>query len=117
MPRIAKIFGRTDDMLIVRGINVFPSQIESVLLSVEGAEPHYLIVVDRERGLDRLEIQVEVSQQLFTDEVKGLETLRDKISDEIENVLGVKAAVKLVEPQTIERSMGKAKRVIDNRRI
>ena len=117
MPRISKIFGRTDDMLIIRGINVFPSQIESVLLSVEGAEPHYLIVVDRERGLDRLEIQVEVSQELFTDEVKGLEALRDKISEEMENVLGIKAIVKLVEPQTIERSMGKAKRVIDNRKI
>jgi len=117
MPRISKIFGRTDDMLIIRGINVFPSQIESVLLSVEGAEPHYLIVVDRERGLDKLELQVEVSQKVFTDEVKGLEALRDKITDEIESVLGLKVDVKLVEPQTIERSMGKAKRVIDKRRI
>jgi len=117
MPRIKKIFGRTDDMLIIRGINVFPSQIESVLLSVEGAQPHYLIVVDRERGLDRLELQVEVSQELFTDEVKGLEALRDKIAREIESVLGLRVSVKLVEPQTIERSMGKAKRVIDKRRI
>jgi phenylacetate-CoA ligase len=117
MPRIAKIFGRTDDMLIIRGINVFPSQIESVLLSVEGAEPHYLIVVERERGLDKVELQVEVSQHAFTDEVKGLESLRDKITEEIESVLGLKVHVKLVEPQKIERSMGKAKRVIDNRRI
>ncbi len=117
MPRINKILGRTDDMLIIRGINVFPSQIESVLLGVEGAQPHYLIVVDRERGLDRLELQVEVSQELFTDEVKGLEALREKITDEIESVLGLTVNVKLVEPQTIERSMGKAKRVIDKRRI
>ena len=117
MPRIRKILGRTDDMLIIRGINVFPSQIESVLLTVEGAEPNYLIVVYRERGLDRLELQVEVNQKLFTDEIKGLEALRDKITEEIESVLGVKVAVKLVEPRTIERSMGKAKRVIDNRRI
>ncbi len=117
MPRIQKIFGRTDDMLIIRGINVFPSQIESVLLTVEGAEPNYLIVVDRERGLDKLEVQVEVNEKLFTDEIKGLEALRDKIVEEIESVLGVKVSVKLVEPRTIERSMGKAKRVIDNRRI
>ncbi|NQT81494.1 phenylacetate--CoA ligase, partial [bacterium] len=117
MPRMGKILGRTDDMLIIRGINVFPSQIESVLLSVEGAEPHYLIVVERERGLDKLELQVEVSQELFTDEVRGLEALREKITSEIESVLGVKVSVKLVEPQTIERSMGKAKRVIDKRRI
>jgi len=117
MPRMGKILGRTDDMLIIRGINVFPSQIESVLLSVEGAQPHYLIVVERERGLDKLELQVEVSQELFTDEVRGLEALREKITDEIESVLGVKVSVKLVEPQTIERSMGKAKRVIDKRRI
>ncbi len=117
MPRINKILGRTDDMLIIRGINVFPSQIESVLLTVEGAEPHYLIVVERERGLDKLELQVEVSQKVFTDEVKGLEALREKITDEIENVLGISVHVKLVEPQTIERSMGKAKRVIDKRRI
>lgn len=117
MPRISKIFGRTDDMLIIRGINVFPSQIEGVLLSVEGAEPHYMIVVDRERGLDRLELQVEVNQKLFTDEVKGLEALREKIAHEIESVLGLRVIVRLVEPQTIERSMGKAKRVIDKRRI
>jgi len=117
MPRISKIFGRTDDMLIIRGINVFPSQIESVLLSVEGAEPHYLIVIERQRGLDKLELQVEVSQDAFTDEVKGLEALRDKITEEIESILGLKVNVKLVEPQTIERSMGKAKRVIDKRRI
>jgi phenylacetate-CoA ligase len=116
-PRIAKLFGRTDDMLIVRGINVFPSQIESALLRVEGAEPHYLIVLERERGLDKLELQVEVSQNVFTDEVKGLEALREKIVDEIENILGLKVSVKLVEPQTIERSMGKAKRVVDKRRI
>ncbi len=117
MPRISKIFGRSDDMLIIRGINVFPSQIEGVLLSVEGAEPHYMIVVERERGLDKLELQVEVSQKLFTDEVRGLEALRQKITEEIESVLGLKVNVKLVEPQTIERSMGKAKRVIDKRRI
>ena len=115
LPRISKILGRTDDMLIIRGINVFPSQIESVLLDVEGAEPHYQLVVDRVKGLDTLEVQVEVGEHIFSDEIKQLQALKTKIKDEIESVLALVVEVKLVEPKTIERSMGKAKRVIDNR--
>jgi len=117
LPRISKIKGRTDDMLIIRGINVFPSQIESVLLQVEGTEPHYLLVVDRVKGLDTLEVQVEVRPEVFSDEVRGLQELTDRIKREIYGVLGIVVEVKLVEPRTIERSQGKAKRVIDKRKI
>jgi phenylacetate-CoA ligase len=117
LPRISKIKGRTDDMLIIRGINVFPSQIESVLLQIEETEPHYLIVVDRVASLDQLEIQVEVNEKVFSDEIKKLEELEKKIKKEIESVLGIQVSVRLVEPKTIERSQGKAKRVIDKRKF
>ncbi|HAH86116.1 MAG TPA: phenylacetate--CoA ligase [Armatimonadetes bacterium] len=113
--RMGRITGRTDDMLIIRGVNVFPSQIESVLLEMDGTEPHYLIVVDKLNGMDVLEVWVEVSPKVFTDEIKGLEALEKKIRHEIHNVLGLTVSVKLVEPKTIERSEGKAKRVIDKR--
>ncbi|MDH7569944.1 MAG: phenylacetate--CoA ligase, partial [Armatimonadota bacterium] len=113
--RMGRITGRTDDMLIIRGVNVFPSQIESVLLEIEETEPHYLIVVDRVDSLDCLEVWVEVSEHLFSDEIKGLETLERKIRHEIESTLGITVTVRLVEPKTIERSEGKAKRVIDKR--
>ncbi|MCX6349261.1 MAG: phenylacetate--CoA ligase, partial [Candidatus Aureabacteria bacterium] len=116
-PRISKIKGRTDDMLIIRGINVFPSQIESVLLKVEETQPHYLLVVDRVKGLDTLEIQVEVGQEVFSDEVRRMQDVREKIKREIQGVLGIVVEVKLVEPKTIERSQGKAKRVIDKRKM
>ncbi|PIE33503.1 phenylacetate--CoA ligase [candidate division KSB3 bacterium] len=116
-PRISKVKGRTDDMLIIRGVNVFPSQIESVLLNIEEAEPHYLLVVDRIGSLDQLEVQVEVSEKIFTDEIKGLETLKKKIQREIESTLNIVVKVKLVEPRAIERSMGKSVRVIDNREL
>ena len=115
--RMARVSGRTDDMLIIRGVNVFPSQIESVLLEVEGTEPHYMLVVDRKGHLDILEVQVEVDDKHFTDEVKGLEALQDKIKREIESVLQISVDVKLVEPKTIQRSEGKAKRVIDRRKL
>jgi len=114
-PRISRILGRTDDMLIIRGINVFPSQIEDVLLRVEEAEPHYHLLVDRIRGLDTLEVQVEVSELVFSDEVRRLQELKNRIKREIEGVLNLVVSVKLVEPRTIERSMGKAKRVTDLR--
>ncbi len=113
--RMERLKGRTDDMLIIRGINVFPSQIESVLLGIKEAEPHYQIVLTRERHLDEMEIQVEVSPDVFTDQIGGLQAIEDKIRHEIESVLGLRCAVKLVEPKTIERSVGKAKRVIDLR--
>ncbi len=114
-PRISKIKGRTDDMIIIRGVNVFPSQIESVLLEIEEAEPHYLLVVDRVGSLDQLEVQVEVDEQIFSDEVKVLENLRKKIQREIESTLNIVVSVKLVEPRSIERSIGKSVRVIDKR--
>jgi phenylacetate-CoA ligase len=116
-PRISKIRGRTDDMLIIRGVNVFPSQIESVLLEVEGAKPHYLLVVDRKGSLDQLQVQVEVDEAVFSDEIKVLEDLERRIHREMESVLGLSVGVRLVEPRSIERSMGKAKRVIDKRQL
>jgi phenylacetate-CoA ligase len=114
-PRMSKVKGRTDDMLIIRGVNVFPSQIETILLEIEEAKPHYLLIVDRVGSLDQLEIQVEVDEQIFSDEIKRLEALEKKIQKEIESTLGLVVKVKLVEPRTIERSMGKAVRVIDKR--
>ena len=116
--RMAKISGRTDDMIIVRGVNVFPSQIESVLLQVEGVQPHYLIVVDRESGaMDTLEIRVEVSEEIFSDKLGALADLQRGLEREIGEMLAISARVKLVEPHSIERSMGKAKRVIDKRDV
>jgi phenylacetate-CoA ligase len=117
MPRISRIKGRTDDMLIIRGINVFPSQIEAVLLGIEETLPHYQIVVTREEALDQIEVQVEVSEKFFSDEIRGLETLEKKIRKEIESVLAIAVKVKLVEPRTITRSEGKAKRVVDMRKM
>ncbi|MDZ7370441.1 MAG: phenylacetate--CoA ligase, partial [candidate division KSB1 bacterium] len=117
MPRISRIKGRTDDMLIIRGINVFPSQIESVLLSMEETEPHYQLVVTREGALDSLEVQVEVNEKFFSDEIRALEALTKRIKEEIESVLSISVNVKLVEPKTLARSEGKAKRVIDLRNI
>jgi len=115
--RMERISGRTDDMLIIRGVNVFPSQIESVLMEVEGVEPHYQLIVSREGTLDILEIQVEVNESIFTDEIKGLERLAKRVEDDIKDLLGVSCQVRLVEPKTIQRSEGKAKRVIDKRKI
>ncbi|MBN2775042.1 MAG: phenylacetate--CoA ligase [Prolixibacteraceae bacterium] len=115
--RMEKCLGRSDDMLIIRGVNVFPSQIESVLLEMSETEPHYLLVVEREGNLDTLNLMVEVQEQFFSDEIKQLQLLRKKITDNIQSTLGISVQVKLVEPKTIERTSGKAKRVIDNRKI
>ncbi|MFA6283614.1 MAG: phenylacetate--CoA ligase [Desulfurivibrionaceae bacterium] len=115
--RMPKVTGRTDDMLIIRGVNVFPSQIEEVIMGVEGVEPHYQIVVEREGSLDKIEVQVEVSEAIFSDEIKPLETLSKKLQTEIKDLLGISCTIKLVEPKTIQRSEGKAKRVIDNRKL
>jgi phenylacetate-CoA ligase len=115
--RMEKVTGRTDDMLIIRGVNVFPSQVEHVLMGVEGVEPHYQIVVEREGNLDTMTVQVEVSEGLFSDEIRVLENLTRKIQREVKSLLGVTCKVKLVEPKTIQRSEGKAQRVIDNRKI
>lgn len=115
--RMSKVTGRTDDMLIIRGVNVFPSQIESVLLELGETAPHYKLIVDRVDNLDTMEIWVEMTQAMFSDEVKHIEDLERKIKKEVENTLGLSAKVKLVEPKTIERSEGKAKRVIDKRKL
>ena len=113
--RIERLSGRSDDMLIIRGVNVFPSQIESVLFAVDGVEPHYQLIVERDGTLDTLEVQVEVNEQTFSDEIKVLQGLSNKIKKDIKDMLGVTCKVRLVEPKTITRSEGKAKRVIDNR--
>jgi phenylacetate-CoA ligase len=115
--RMVKCKGRSDDMLIIRGVNVFPSQIETVLLNMSEVEPHYLIIVDREGTLDMMSVMVEVQEQFFSDEIKKLQELRMKITRNLESVLGISVNVKLVEPKTIERTAGKAQRVIDNRKI
>jgi phenylacetate-CoA ligase len=113
--RIARMSGRSDDMLIIRGVNVFPSQIESILMKIEGVEPHYMLIVDRKDNLDSLEVQVEVDERIFSDEIKQLQVLAQTIEKEIKDLLGVSCKVRLVEPKTIMRSEGKAKRVLDKR--
>jgi len=116
--KMNRLFGRTDDMLIIRGVNVFPSQIEHALIEIEGTDPHYLIVVDRgPTHLDEVELQVEVKREFFSDETRGLEVLRNRIESIMKSKLGIALKVKLVEPKTIERSVGKAKRVIDKRKL
>ncbi|MBS1875009.1 MAG: phenylacetate--CoA ligase [Acidobacteria bacterium] len=113
--RMRRIGRRSDDMLIIRGVNVFPSQVEAALLEVEGTLPHYQIILTRRHGLDQMEVQVEVTAESFSDKIGALEQLNDKIADAIEHVLGIRVLVTLVEPHTIQRSEGKAKRVIDKR--
>ncbi|HWR41894.1 phenylacetate--CoA ligase [Sporomusa sp.] len=115
--RMSKVLGRSDDMLIIRGVNVFPSQVESVLLGIGETSPHYQLIVDRKDNLDHLTVLVEVTEEMFSDEVRGLEELEGRIKAELASVLNVAAAVRLVGPKTIERSEGKAKRVIDKRKL
>jgi phenylacetate-CoA ligase len=115
--RMKRVRGRSDDMLIIRGVNVFPSQIETVLMQIEGISPHYQIIVDRVAGLDMLEVQVEVSDEMFSDRIQGLEEWQEVIQVEIESYLGIGVQVSLMEPRSIARSEGKAVRVIDNREI
>lgn len=115
--RMNRVSGRSDDMLIIRGVNVFPSQIESVLMEIQGVEPHYQLIVDREGNLDMLTVLVEVGESAFSDKVKTLQDLEKVITKNIKEYLGISAKVKLVEPKTIARSEGKAVRVIDNRKL
>jgi phenylacetate-CoA ligase len=115
--RMMKTMGRSDDMLIIKGVNVFPSQIEEVLMNVEGCEPHYQLVIERKGALDVLEVQIEVTEQIFFDEMKMQRAFLEKIEHKIESVIGVGATVKLVEPQSIPRHEGKAARIIDKRRL
>ncbi len=115
--RISRFKGRVDDMLIIRGVNVFPSQVEAALVEVEEVSPHYMMIVDRVNNLDTLEIQVELKNEYVTDEIRGLESLTKKISHVITQALGLSAKIKIVEPQTLVRSQGKAVHVIDNRKL
>jgi phenylacetate-CoA ligase len=114
--RMGRIQGRSDDMLIIRGVNVFPSQIESVLMGRKNVAPHYVLIVDRKDRMDTLEIQVEISEAVFSDEVKDLQHAERQIEKDIKDLLGVSCKVRLVEPKSIKRSEGKAQRVIDNRK-
>jgi phenylacetate-CoA ligase len=115
--RMERVSGRSDDMIIVRGVNVFPSQIESVIMEIKGLEPQYQLIVDREGSLDTLEIRVEVSEKVFSDEIRELQNLERRIAKDIKDYLGVTAKVKLVEPKTLQRFEGKAQRVVDKRNI
>ena len=115
--RIRRIGRRSDDMLIIRGVNVFPSQVETALLRVEGTLPHYQIVLTRDKGLDQMEVKVEVTPELFSDEIRALEALQHKLEASIENILGLRVKVTLAEPRTLARSEGKAKRVTDLRNV
>jgi len=113
--RMHRVLGRTDDMLIIRGVNVFPSQIEEVILRVDGVEPHYQLIVERRDQLDELEVQVEMNEKMFSDEIKGLEKVERKIESDLYAGLNIHTRVKLVEPKSIARSEGKARRIIDKR--
>lgn len=115
--RISRFKGRSDDMLIIRGVNVFPSQVEAALVDVKEVTPHYMMIVDRVGNLDSLEIQVEVDVNYYTDEIKGIEALTKKITHVIQQALGISAKIKLVGPGTLQRSQGKAVHVIDNRKL
>ncbi len=115
--RIERIKGRSDDMLIIRGVNIFPSQIESLLMETEGVEPHYQIIVDRVNNLDTMEVKVEVSEKMFSDEIKHLQKLKERIEKDIKDLYGITVKVTLAEPKTLQRFEGKAKRVIDKRNI
>ena len=115
--RIRRISRRSDDMFIIRGVNVFPSQIETALMSIEGTVPHYQIVLTREQGLDKIEVRVEVTEELFSDKVRAMEGVQQKIGHAIFNIIGIHAQITLVEPRSIPRSEGKAKRVLDQRKM
>jgi phenylacetate-CoA ligase len=115
--RMRKVRKRTDDMLIIRGVNVFPSQIEDVLMQVEGIEPHYLIVVDRQGAMDDLEVRIEVAEAIFPDTMAEMVAFQKRVADRLHSVLGLHAKIRLVEPGTIERTAGKSKHVIDNRTV
>ncbi|MBO4421564.1 MAG: phenylacetate--CoA ligase [Lachnospiraceae bacterium] len=115
--RLSRFVGRSDDMLIIRGVNVFPSQVEAALLEMGEVSPNYLMIVDRVNNLDTLEVLVEVDEKFFSDEIKELENLTKKITHVLQQALLIQPKVKLVEPKTLERSEGKAKRVIDNRKL
>ena len=115
--RIRRITRRSDDMFIIRGINVFPSQVEAALLAVEGTAPHYQIILTRNKGLDEMEVQVEVRPEFFSDKIREMESLQAQLSASVERIVGLRCKISLVEPRSVARSEGKAKRVIDNREL
>ncbi|HEX2972418.1 MAG TPA: phenylacetate--CoA ligase, partial [Tepidisphaeraceae bacterium] len=115
--RMSRVVGRSDDMLIIRGVNVFPSQIEEALLRVEGTAPHYVIEVDRPGTMDDVVVRVEMRPQDFSDKMRQMQELRERIDREIHAITGIRVNVELVDPQTLERSAGKAVRVIDHRKL
>jgi len=115
--RISRFKGRVDDMLIIRGVNVFPSQIEAALIEVDEVTPHYMMIVDRVNNMDTLEVQVEIDQKYYTDEIRAIEALTKKITHILQQALGISAKVKIVEPQTLVRSEGKAVHVVDKRKL
>ncbi len=117
LARMSRITGRTDDMLIIRGVNVFPSQIETVLVGTQGVAPHYMLIVDRVNDSDTLEVQVEMTEDMFSDTVSHIEAVHKHIADQIKSVVGISAKVTLVAPKSVPRSEGKAKRVIDKRKL
>ena len=117
LARMSRITGRTDDMLVIRGVNVFPSQIETVLVGTHGVAPHYMLIVDRVNSSDTLEVQVELTEDMFGDTVGHVENVRKHITDQIKSVVGISTKVSLVPPKSIPRSEGKAKRVIDKRKL
>lgn len=115
--RMDRILGRSDDMLIIRGVNVFPTQIESVMLEMPEFEPHYQLIVDRVNNTDTMELQVEVRPEFYSDEIKKMMDMKKRLTARLQSVLGLSVDVKLVEPRSIERSTGKAKRVVDKRKF
>ena len=115
--RMEKIMGRSDDMLIIRGVNVFPSQVEAVLCEVEEFEPHFFITVDRVNNTDTFDIEVEVKEQYYTDEISGMVKLQKKLAARLQSVIGLQPNIILAEPRSMERSQGKAKRALDKRKL
>ena len=111
-----KVLGRSDDIIIIKGVNIFPSQVESILMEAEGVEPRYQIILDRVEGLDTLEINVEVNEKVFSDEIKILQNISSKIERKIREIIGVTAKVKLVAPESLQPKAGKALKVIDRRK-
>jgi phenylacetate-CoA ligase len=115
--RVARVFRRSDDMFIIRGVNVFPSQIEAALLKVEKTLPHYQIIIRRERDMDVMEVRIEVTPEVFSDRVGEIEAMAKKLAHAVESTTGIRVKINLVEPQTLQRSEGKSKRVLDLRNI
>ena len=114
--RMEKSLGRSDDMLIIRGVNLFPSQVETVLLEMKEINPHYLIIIDRVNNLDTIELQVEVDEDFFQDKISQLQSIKNRLANNLHNATGLGFKVTLVEPKTIARTEGKSKRVIDKRK-